>query len=70
MHLLQVAGPLKMANGLHIIQVEGIKSDPKQPHLTREKARKMIYQDKFGLAVKHWLRGLRAQSYIKVISAP
>ena len=64
-HLKQggIAGPIKAPNGLHIIQLLGIKGQS----MTSEAAKQAIFQEKIQEAADAWTQELRKTAYVKIM---
>lgn len=61
----EVAGPIRTANGFHIIKLIATRSKVVKGKMTRAQAQEIVYQRKINEALGMWLRHLRANAYIK-----
>ena len=67
MQVGQVAVPIQTGNGYHVIKMLGKKGQAaKLP--SDEQLQQMVYQQKMAQAVTGWVKTLRAQSYVKIVS--
>lgn len=63
----QVVGPLKAANGLHIIKLLEIQNAQSQTNkLSKTEAQNFAFHQKLQEKLKPWLKELRNKSYIKI----
>jgi peptidyl-prolyl cis-trans isomerase SurA len=60
-----IAGPIKAPNGFHLIKLKEIKQSKSK--LTKEKARKMLFQRQFRQKLDNWLDKSKKQAYIKIV---
>lgn len=60
----EVAGPIKTANGLHIIHLAAERADKQAPP-DKKQIEELLLQRKFEEAVQTWMSKLRTQSFVK-----
>jgi len=67
-----IAGPIKTANGFHIIKLIGIRGKTINMNKTQlhQQIRGMLIQRKLAEAQQSWLEQLRATAYIKILYKP
>lgn len=63
----EVSQPFKSAFGWHIVQVLERKTVTDSKTYLQNQAQQAVYQRKFQEAVQNWLRGVRTQSYVKIL---
>lgn len=61
-----VAGPIVAPNGIHIIKLIATKSSG--PVLTKDQAKQMLQQQKFVQALQPWLKKIRQNAYVKIMT--
>ena len=59
-----IAGPIRAANGLHIIKLEGIKHS--KSTVSKTAVRNMLLERKFNEKLQGWLQHLRSSAYVKI----
>ncbi|MCW5588516.1 MAG: SurA N-terminal domain-containing protein [Legionellales bacterium] len=65
----QIAGPIKTANGFHLIKLIKITAKPGSNNaITPQQAENMLYARKMGEAVDKWVKKLRETSYIHIVN--
>ena len=64
----QISEPVHSAFGWHLIKVLGRREVPESAHAQEARARALVFNRKFSHALQNWLRQLRAQAYIKIIT--
>lgn len=64
----EVAGPLRAANGFHVIKLFAVRNTqlPKGAAAQREEVKNLLFQQQFQQSLLTWLQQLRAESYIKI----
>ena len=62
-----VIGPIRAANGFHILKIAGLRNPGKQ-QLTKNQAREILFQRQFQEKLSNWLQEMRQQAYIKQLS--
>jgi len=60
-----VAGPLRAANGFHVLKLLGTKSDSKA--ITTAEAKQIIFRRKFEEEMQSWIQQIRDGAYIKTM---
>lgn len=60
------AGPIKAPNGIHIIQLVGVRTDGSQPAITVQQAQQILYQQKVQKSLQKWLATIRKTAYVKI----
>ncbi len=70
--LNQIAGPIRAANGFHIIKLVGKRSASNAPKSKSHKMsdgqlHQMLFQRKFQQALMTWIQEIRSQAYVKII---
>ncbi|PIQ43582.1 MAG: hypothetical protein COV52_07930 [Gammaproteobacteria bacterium CG11_big_fil_rev_8_21_14_0_20_46_22] len=65
----EVAGPLRAANGFHLIKLLGMRNTqlPKSLKAREDDVKNMLFQQQFQDALATWLQQLRAEAYIKIM---
>lgn len=65
----EVAGPLRAANGFHLIKLLGMRNTklPKSLTARENEVKDMLFQQQFQDALATWLQQLRAEAYIKIM---
>lgn len=66
MHPGDLSGPIRTANGWHIIKLVAIEGGASTAGPTKEQVRNLLYQRKYNEAVDNWLMQLRHSVYIKI----
>lgn len=71
MKLQQVAGPIRAANGFHVIRLAGIRHNKTiaNKQRLRQQVGEMLFRRKFEQELQNWLRRTRSGAYIKIIKA-
>lgn len=64
----EVSQPFATQFGWHIVQVTQRRQIDDTTAQRREQARQIIFQRKFALALNNWLKQLRTQAYVKILS--
>ncbi|GJM06534.1 MAG: hypothetical protein DHS20C10_02680 [marine bacterium B5-7] len=62
-----VLGPIRTANGFHLLKVLAIKNKTKTKALSDNDIRNMLYRRKMLEQVQLWLQALRGNAYVKMI---
>ncbi|MCC2666142.1 MAG: surA [Gammaproteobacteria bacterium] len=65
-----VAGPIRTANGFHIIHVAGVRHAGMQGNQAnqRKQVQQLLYQRKYEEALQNWVTRLRSEAFIKYTS--
>lgn len=61
----EVAGPIRAANGYHIIKLAGVRN--KTSKLTNKQIKDIIYERKYAQRLQSWLQQLRTSSYVRIL---
>ena len=64
----KVSAPIKAANGYHILQLLEVRQGSGKS-LSRDKARQILFQQKFQKALKTWVEKLKSEAAIKLFPA-
>lgn len=64
----EVSQPFKSQFGWHILEVLAMKKSDNNKAFLQNQARQIVYQRKYQEALKAWLKQLRAQAYIKIMT--
>ncbi len=62
----EVAGPIKAANGYHVIQLVGVRQSKQKPP-TRDQVRQQLFMKQMDQHVEKWLKSIRKQANIEYI---
>lgn len=62
--------PIHSMYGWHILQVQGERDQDMTTQYQRTTARKLLHDRQYDQEMDNWLREIRAQTYIKQVSAP
>lgn len=64
----EVTGPVKAANGFHIIKLYGLKNVklPKSAAAQRKEVERLLFQQQFQQALITWMQQLRSEAYVKI----
>lgn len=64
MRIKEIAGPIKAANGLHLLRLVNTRNIGQQAGPEPKQLEAMLMQQKYEEAVKEWVGKLRAQTYV------
>lgn len=62
----ELAGPIRIPNGWHIIKLVAIQGGGSGAGPTKEQVRNFLYQRKYNEALQNWMMQIRASAYVKV----
>jgi peptidyl-prolyl cis-trans isomerase SurA len=58
--------PIASGDNYYIVQVTGRRQLTDSNAALQDRARQMVYQQKYAEALQHWIQSLRSQSYVKI----
>jgi peptidyl-prolyl cis-trans isomerase SurA len=62
----EISDPVESADGVHLIQLLGRKSDEVSKERQRQLARQVIHARKLDEASQDWVRQLRDRAYVEI----
>jgi peptidyl-prolyl cis-trans isomerase SurA len=63
-----IVGPIRAPNGFHVLKLEDKKVQGGEAKLTREDAKRLIYQQKLDNKLQEWVKKTRESAYIKIMT--
>lgn len=62
----QLAGPIRTANGWHIIKLIAVEGGHANGAPSKDQVRNLLYQRKYNENVENWLMRIRSSAYVKI----
>lgn len=62
----ELAGPIRTANGWHIIKLIAVEGGHANGGPSKDQVRNLLYQRKYNEAVENWLMRVRSSAYVKI----